>query len=83
MPSGLVNPSQVSAGWFHSCVLDDNGVHCWGSKGKTGSNRRLNSPIVVETGTTFSCAIDDDGVKCWGAMTEATVRIPSFPTQPS
>ena len=24
------NPTQVSAGWYHSCVLDDNGVSCWG-----------------------------------------------------
>ena len=67
-------------------MLDDNGVHCWGSKGKTGSNTppALNNPIVVETGTTFSCAIDDDGVKCWGANGQKQLsRIPklSNPTQ--
>ena len=81
-----MNPTQVSAGWYHSCVLDDNGVHCWGSKARANSIQPpvLNNPIVIETGTTFSCAIDDDGVKCWGSNGQKQLsRIPelSNPTQ--
>jgi hypothetical protein len=30
VPAGLVNPSAIAAGDVHTCVLDDNGVTCWG-----------------------------------------------------
>ena len=66
-PSDLNNPTQLSAAYNHSCVIDGATVKCWGSDsyGET-TNKTLNNPTQVIVGAYANCAFDDDGVTCWG-----------------
>lgn len=74
---------QVSAGGAHSCAIDDNGVHCWGSK--NGGNwagqtdvPNLTNPVAVSAGQTHTCAIDASGVHCWGGNWAGQTDVPSL-----
>jgi hypothetical protein len=58
---------QISAGLVHTCVLDYNGVQCWGRS--TGSPDLVN-PRAVTAGGKHICAVDDNGVQCWGNLTD-------------
>lgn len=70
---------QVSAGEFHSCAIDDEGVSCW-SKIDPPTQFSINSdvgqidvpslenPTRVSAGRNRSCAVDDTGVVCWGKL---------------
>jgi len=81
--SNIIVPTEmkVSAWWFHSCsLMNDGSVLCWGrNKYKQiwdGTTLRRKSPVAVEGLTNVedislwkvhSCVlIDDDTVKCWG-----------------
>src|SRR5687767_7006035 len=72
---------QVSAGGFHSCGLDSDGVaYCWGdnSRGALGTGNRVSSaePVAVATelrfvtinaGNQFTCGLALEGsAHCWG-----------------
>jgi len=71
---------RIASGNFHTCVLHDGGVACWGpgSSGMLGSGPYdggrlpryvvgLASPVAVAAGDNFSCAlVADGGVRCWG-----------------
>ncbi|MEW5740293.1 MAG: hypothetical protein AB1938_15275 [Myxococcota bacterium] len=71
---------RIASGNFHTCVLHDGGVVCWGpgSSGMLGSGpydggrlprfvTGLSTPVSVATGDNFGCAlIADGGVRCWG-----------------
>lgn len=67
VPKTLKNPRQVSAGFSHTCALDDNGVSCWG-RGTEGQTTvpALSHPRYVQAGGYHTCALDDTGVVCWG-----------------
>ncbi|MDG2229142.1 MAG: hypothetical protein P8L74_03365 [Gammaproteobacteria bacterium] len=60
---------QVAAGGYHTCVLDDNGVQCWGSNviGQTDVPDDMVNPITLSTNSAgnHTCAIDPNGVHCW------------------
>ena len=77
VPATLKNVRQVSAGFAHTCALDDNGVTCWGrsSEGQT-SVPPLKNPRLVQAGGYHSCAIDDDGLKCWGENGFGQAKVP-------
>ena len=69
----VVSASEVSAydltaGWYHNCVIDDNGVTCWGAdvSGQSTVPAGLINPTALAAGREHTCAIDDSGVTCWG-----------------
>jgi hypothetical protein len=59
----------LSAGWFNTCAIDDNGAICWGDNWANQSTipGGLGNPTTLATGPYHSCAIDDAGVSCWGS----------------
>lgn len=74
----LMHPRQVTAGLYHTCALDDNGVHCWGANGFGQTNvPTLVNPIQVNAGNYYTCAVDDNGVQCWGANDHGQTSVPS------
>ncbi len=60
----------VSAGYQHTCALDDSGVRCWGAN-RFGQRTvpPLVHPVAVSAGFQHTCALDDTGVRCWGDNT--------------
>jgi Zn-dependent metalloprotease/alpha-tubulin suppressor-like RCC1 family protein len=76
----------VSAGYKHSCVLDDGGVRCWGYN-HLGQNNVpvLENPTELVAGLYHTCAIDDTGIVCWGNNGNGQSDVPelSNPTQVS
>ena len=67
VPKKLKNVKQVSAGGFHNCALDDNGVTCWGDNWSHQLDvPALVNPRQISAGNHHSCALDDRGVVCWG-----------------
>ena len=98
MPPKLSNPTQITAGAFHTCVIHDpdvvyepeNGVYsgavvCWGRHPEPEPT--LANPTQLSAGGNDTCAIDDTGVVCWGAkgLLAAKRRVPALsnPTQVS
>ena len=68
----LSNPSNLSVGRNHACVIDNNEVKCWltwpNDSNQYGQHvvPELSNPKAVAAGMWSTCAIDDEGVKCWG-----------------
>lgn len=70
----------VSAGYEHTCILNEGQVICSGSNVFGESTvPPLSNPVAVEAGKNNTCAIDDTGLVCWGRDTYASV--PGTPTQ--
>lgn len=84
-PTQVINindAKEVSAGYYHSCAVRDNGtVACWGGgdDGQLGNGTNthtvntyvtvsnLSDAIKVTSGAKHSCALKSDGtVVCWG-----------------
>jgi alpha-tubulin suppressor-like RCC1 family protein len=78
VPTTLKNPRQVSAGFGHTCALDDNGVTCWGrsTEGQT-LVPLLQHPRLVQAGGYHTCALDDTGVHCWGEDSFGQSTVPN------
>ncbi|MCC7516800.1 MAG: FG-GAP repeat protein [Pseudomonadales bacterium] len=71
----------ISAGLYHTCVLDDNGAHCWGN-GEFGQTTppALTNPVAISAGGYHSCALDDNGVHCWGDNARNQTVVPALNT---
>jgi len=86
MHAVLINPTQVSAGWNHTCALHAGGVACWGdnSYGRT-TVPALTSPTQVSAGQYHTCAVHAGGVACWGYNGSGQTTVPALtsPTQVS
>ena len=65
----LVAAYQVSAGFDHTCSLDDSGVVCWGANNYNQTDvPELVNPTQVSAGIAQTCALDDSGEVCWGLV---------------
>lgn len=72
-PFRFEKPRAVTAGEYHTCVLDGDVVKCWGTERLIGKppivpeiRREFKNPRVIAAGGFFeTCVIDDEGVKCW------------------
>ena len=67
----------VASGFGHSCVLDDDGVKCWGrdSEGQI-TVPTLKNPRMIQAGGYHTCAVDDSGVQCWGDNSFGQTQVP-------
>lgn len=70
MTPTINQPRQLAVNEFASefgCVLDADGVKCWGSNhyGQT-EVPPLSNPVQIAVGISHACALDDTGVVCWG-----------------
>jgi alpha-tubulin suppressor-like RCC1 family protein len=79
--SGITDATQLSVGYFHTCVtLGDGTVQCWGdnANGDLGDGTAavsdvpvtvsgMTNAILVSAGADFTCGLLSDGtVQCWG-----------------
>ena len=69
----------LAAGSGHTCVIDDNGVTCWGKDqdGKSTVPAGLINPTVIAAGSYHTCAIDYNGVTCWGSNDDLQSTVPA------
>lgn len=73
----LQNPTEVSAGDYFSCALDDTGAVCWGRSAKgEGQVPPLSNPVSIASGGQHACAIDDGEVVCWGSSDSGRSTVP-------
>lgn len=65
VPENLINPRNLTSGWWHHCVQTDEGIKCWGSSYK--DYVAPDDPNIKEftSGGFFNCAMLSEGVKCW------------------
>jgi alpha-tubulin suppressor-like RCC1 family protein len=75
----LVADYQISVGYYHSCIKDDQNITCWGNNEFGQSNPMpLNNVQQIEVGGYHSCAVDDTGVKCWGRNDYGSINVPEL-----
>ena len=74
----------IAAGNSTTCVLDDEGVKCWGSNasGEITVPAGIKNPSEVTAHGFNTCVLDDDGVKCWGnnSYGQTVMPVDLFPT---
>ena len=78
--------SSVTTGIYHSCVIADDSVFCWGDNLFGQSDiPSLKNPAQVSAGGTHTCALDENGVSCWGDPLYERLNVPTLtnPTQVS
>jgi hypothetical protein len=65
-PGGLLDPSSISAGYHHTCAIDDNGVTCWGDDdyGQSTVPAALVNPSAIAAGRYHTCAIEENTAAC-------------------
>jgi hypothetical protein len=67
MASVAFDSGILSVGSYNVCVIDSEGVKCWGRHGDVFKNiPPLKNPRSVTVGAWHACALDDEGLKCWG-----------------
>jgi alpha-tubulin suppressor-like RCC1 family protein len=77
-PGDIKNAKMMSVGTGSACVLDDNGVRCWGSLLGIPMPSNLKNVESIASGEMHTCALlSDNTVKCWGLNTVGQVNVPS------
>ena len=78
LPPGLNPIARVSAGWYHSCSVDqpEGDATCWGDNDGGATTVPVGNYLAISAGQGFTCAIRiDDTLGCWGdnrfGLTEA------------
>jgi hypothetical protein len=75
VPVDLLHPRSLVSGDFHSCVITDTGIRCWGfeSDGSNPVPYPAPSPASDFVGATNlvtsesrTCAVTPRGMRCWG-----------------
>jgi hypothetical protein len=61
----------ISAGWSHTCISQDDGIECWGGNntlGQLDAPNGLNGSVQLEIGGYNSCALKQENgeIVCWG-----------------
>ncbi len=76
-PQGAHAQGKITTAFSHSCVIEGEGVRCWGSNhfGQTNSPA-LNNPSKVWSSDVSSCAKTDEGVVCWGSARSNYGQVP-------
>lgn len=77
---GLLGVTEVSTSPFHTCVILNSQVYCWGNndRGLLDVPAGLINPRKISTGWFHSCVLDDYGVTCWGEDgNESVTAIPA------
>ncbi len=69
----------LTVGQLHLCILNSDGVKCYGSN-KYGQTDVpvLSHPTQVTAGGWHTCALDDNGVKCWGHADDGKLKVPAL-----
>lgn len=73
------HPRMLTGGDRHACVIDDDGVKCWGifEYGENITNV-VARPKIVAAGARGTCVIDEaDGLTCRGQITKWLPNVPS------
>jgi len=67
-PTGFENIRSVHAGYYHACLIEDDGnVVCWGSNRTDESEPIQGDYLDIKGGWESTCALGGDGqVVCWG-----------------
>lgn len=73
LPSSLLQAAEpayrLALGANHSCVHDDNGIHCWGSnsEGQIQVPADLADPEQLSAWGSRTCVSVEEGTLCWGS----------------
>ena len=75
----LVNPTNLTVGLRHACVIDNGEIRCWGSnlENQLGVPRGIKNPRKISAGFNHTCALSDFGVTCWGSNTFGESNVPN------
>jgi len=72
-------PTQIAVGGGHACVLDSEGMKCWGDNQHGQRNvPPLVNPTFIAAHGSRSCAIDEGTLKCWGYWHPTMGEIPQL-----
>lgn len=77
----LTNPSILANGSNHTCVIDDNGLQCWGQSdfnGNTTIPPSLSNVTHVSARSLHTCAIGNGDVECWGYNGNLQATVPTL-----
>jgi hypothetical protein len=74
----------LASGSYHNCVLDSNGVTCWGKneKGQIDVPDLISIPIAIASRGDHNCAIDENGIICWGNNYSGQTNVPNHLLNP-
>ena len=77
------NPRQIKSSENHNCLIDDNGVWCWGnnSYGQTDVPYGIKNPKLLAVNGYESCVVHDEGITCWGRYGKELSRRSYFSTR--
>ena len=79
---GATSFSSISAGWNHTCGLEDSAAVCWGDNGYGQDSPPAGETFVsIGAGGWHTCGLREDGTAvCWGAKTYGQSLPPSGET---
>jgi hypothetical protein len=71
------NPVAIDGGVDDYCLIDDDGVKCWGRNSEgAASAPSVQGPISISAGSKFACASHSRGVSCWGYNEYGVTDVP-------
>lgn len=89
VPDHLQNPRLLSAGAWHTCAVDDNGISCWGADsgaefngietvgfGQATPPANLQNITAIASGDAHSCVLHQQQVSCWGNNDFGQLNVP-------
>jgi len=84
---GNDNEVQLALGSYHSCILVNGEVICWGA-GLTSTTvfpefgqsivPELDNPVMISSASYHTCSLDENGVICWGDNGNGEAAVPAL-----